>query len=346
MKRARFLNKFAYLGTIAVFAVFIFGFIFNIAPSEVNALTVNPRLELNADPGTTIRTDLKVTNEERQSRTFYLRSENFNSQDETGNPSFNLRREGLATWIKAPLSITLGPGETINLPVEIDIPVAATPGGHYAAIFFLTEPPNYGDLGNVGIGSKLGSLILLRVSGDFVQDANVLEFATTDKQKFFTQIPVQFFYRFQNTGDDHLKPIGDIQISNSVGMTTKILQANTLDGSVLPKSVRRFTSVWNESGGKLKQDPLTDLIKADALAYWDAVNFQARNFHIGRYTAELEVAFGTEELKSDRAKFVFYIIPWQLLTVVIPAFIAAILILRFVLKRYNRYIIRKAQSQK
>ncbi len=346
MKSHYFLDKLRRNVILSGFTVCIFTIFLSSFPNNTNALTVNPRLELNAAPGTSILTDLKVTNEERQSRTFYLRSENFNSQDETGNPSFNLRREGLATWIKAPLSITLGPGETINLPVEIDVPAAATPGGHYAAIFFLTEPPDYGDLGNVGIGSKLGSLILLRVSGDFVQDANVLEFATTGKQKFFTQIPIQFFYRFQNVGEDHLKPIGDIQISNTVGMSTKILQANTLDGSVLPKSVRRFTSVWNQSGGKLKQDPLTDLAKADALAYWDAVNFQARNFHIGRYTAELEVAFGTEELKSDRAKFVFYIIPWQLLTVVIPAFLAAILILRFALKRYNRYIIRKAQNQK
>lgn len=328
-------------------AIFVFSFpVLGIAPHQTQALTVNPRLELTADPGSSILTDLKVTNEERQSRTFYLRSENFNSQDETGNPSFNLRREGLATWIKSPLSITLGPGETLNLPIEIEVPANATPGGHYAAIFFLAEPPNFADSGNLGIGTKLGSLILLRVNGDFMQDANLLEFATTNKQKFFTQIPIQFFYRFQNTGDDHLKPIGDIQISNLVGMSTKMLQANTIDGSVLPKSVRRFTSVWTESGGRLKQDPVTDLTKTDTLAFWDAVNYQARNFHFGRYTAELEVAFGTQELKSDRAKFVFYIFPWQLLSVAIPAVLVIILVLRFMLKRYNRYIIRKAQSQK
>lgn len=346
MKRPVFISKFAYLSLLVGFAVLIFTSIFTVFPNQTKALTVNPRLELTASPGASILTDLKVTNEERQSRTFYLRSENFNSQDETGNPSFNLRREGLATWIKAPLSITLGPGESLNLPVEIEVPTTATPGGHYAAIFFLTEPPNTEDLGNVAIGTKLGSLILLRVDGDFVQDANVLEFATNNKQRFFTQIPIQFYYRFQNTGQDHLKPIGDIQINNTIGMSTKMLHANTLDGSVLPKSVRRFTSVWNESGGSFKQEPLTDLPKTDPLAFWDAVNFQARNFHFGRYTAELEVAFGTQELKSDRAKFVFYIFPWQLFSIVIPAVIILLLILRFAIKRYNRYIIRKAQVLK
>ena len=91
--------------------------------SNVQALTVNPRLEIDSDPGKVVSTSLKIINEERVTRTFYIRSENFNSQDETGNPSFTSRKEGLATWIKAPLSVTLGPSETINLPIEIAIPI-------------------------------------------------------------------------------------------------------------------------------------------------------------------------------------------------------------------------------
>ena len=346
MKRTCLIINSVYGYLIISFVLLTIIAIFSLCNTSAQALTVNPRLELNGNPGTSVITDLKVTNEERQSRTYYLRSQNFNSQDETGNPSFNVRREGLATWIRSPLSITLGPGETINLPIVIDIPADASPGGHYAAIFFLVEPPNSDDLGNLGIGTKLGSLILLRVDGDFIQDADILEFGTVNKQKFFTHIPIQFYYRFQNIGEDHLKPIGDIQISNTIGMNTKMLLANTIDGSVLPKSIRRFTSVWDGSYDSYKQEPVTDLVKTDSLSFWDAVNFQARNFHIGRYTAELEVAFGTEELKSDRARFIFYIFPWQLFSVDAPAIIIALIILRWLLKRYNRYIIRKAQTIK
>ena len=345
------LNKITYraIGLRLALIVFCIASVaggFLAATSPARALTVNPRLELNADPGTVVRTDLKITNEERESRTFYLRSENFNSQDETGNPSFNLRREGLAAWIKSPQSITLGPGETINLPIEIEIPYDATPGGHFAAIFFLTEPPNlFDNSGAVGFSAKLGTLILLRVNGDFVQDANILEFGTTNKQKFFTHLPVQFYYRFQNTGEDHLKPIGDIAVSNLIGQTTKILVANTVDGSVLPKSVRKFTSVWNEHNGNLKQEPVIDVPKSDPLSYWDAVNYQARHFTFGRYKAEIELAFGTVALKSDSAEFVFYVIPWQLLSVAIPTLIILLIILRWIIKAYNRAIIRRAQKQ-
>jgi hypothetical protein len=316
---------------------------FTIQPAQ--ALTVTPRLELNGDPGATVLSEIKITNEERESKTFYLRTENFNAQDETGNPSFNLRREGLSTWIKAPLSITLGPGETINFPVEIEIPPAADPGGHYAAIFFLTEPPSSDESGTVAISAKLGTLILLRVNGDFVQDANIVEFGTVEKKKFFSHLPIQFYYRFQNTGDDHLKPIGDIQITNLLGQTTKILVANPVDGSVLSKSVRKFFSVWSAQRGPLKQEAITDLPQGDKLAYWDAAQYQLRHFAMGRYTATLEVAFGTKELKSDSAEFTFYIIPWQLLSLAVPLLVIVLIILRWMIKRYNRYIIRKAQQR-
>ncbi len=351
MKYLPYVGEISYRWTIKAVSVailltlFLSSFLAQI--HQAKALTVNPRLELTGDPGSTIKTDLKITNEDRSSGTFFLRTENFNSQDETGNPSFNLRRDGLATWVKAPLSITLGPGETINLPIEISIPQDAEPGGHYAALFFLADPPNLEDeSGAVAISSKLGSLILLRVNGDFNQEANILEFGTTGKQKFFSHLPIQFYYRFQNTGDDHLKPIGDVEISNLIGQSVKMLAANPIEGSVLSKSIRKFTTVWNTKRGSYKQEPIIDLPKSDSLAYWDAVNYQARNFAFGRYSANLELAFGTKELQSANSRFVFYVIPWQLLSVAIPSIIILLFIIRRLIRRYNRYIINRAQRRK
>lgn len=345
MKQMFYGQKLQFFLIRFIFAVFIFSIFLPITSKEALALTVAPRLELSADPGTVVQSVIKVFNEDKESKTFYLRAENFNAKDETGNPSFNFRKEGLSTWINTPLSITLGPGESLNFPVEINIPSDAEPGGHFAAIFFLTEPPDLSlDPSAFGVSAKLGTLILLRVNGDFVSDANILEFATVDKQKFYTQLPVQFYYRFQNTGADHLKPTGEILISNIFGQTTKIVPANTVDGSVLPKSVRKFFTTWTERTGK-NQSPVVDPPKLEPLPYWDAVNYQARNFIMGRYKAELGLAFGSEGLKSDQAEFVFYIIPWQLLTVVIPSIILLLIIFRILLKRYNRYIIRRAQRQ-
>jgi hypothetical protein len=123
------------------------------------------------------------------------------------------------------------------------------------------------------------------------------------------------------------------------------LAANPVDGSVLPKSVRRFQTVWSGLGGPLKQDPLPDLPKQEKLRFWDAVKYQAQHLAMGRYTATLKLGFGTKELKSASAVVVFYIIPWQLLLVAIPSLIILLIILRFAIKRYNRHIITKAQRQ-
>jgi hypothetical protein len=81
------------------------------------------------------------------------------------------------------------------------------------------------------------------------------------------------------------------------------------------------------------------------MQFWDAVNYQARHFVFGRYTATLKVGFGVKEFKTDRATFVFYVIPWQLLIVIIPALIILLIILRWILKRYNRYIVNSAQRR-
>ncbi len=318
-----------------------------ISYSSAQALTVTPRIEVEADPGTAITTNVKVSNEERESRTFYLRYENFHAADETGNPTFTTRQEDLATWIETPLALTLGPGQSIELPIKIDVPANADPGGHFAAIFFASEPPTSDDSENqVALGSKLGVLILLRVKGDFIQNANILEFATTDKQKFYTQLPIGFYYRFQNTGYDHQKPVGDIQITNIFGWGTKALSANSIDGSVLPKSVRKFTTAWTEYGGPFEQKPVIEIPKAEKMGYWDSVNFQARHFLIGRYKATLKLGYNSESaFKTDKAEFVFYIFPWQFLSIAVPVLISLLIILHLLIKRYNRYIIRRAQKQ-
>jgi hypothetical protein len=338
-------SRYTHTKVLVVFAAIIFIVFSAFFSRPAKALTVTPRFEVDADPGQTVTTTLKVINEERQTHTYYLRTQNFNAQDETGNPSFTTRQEDLAIWIKAPLSITLGPGETFDLPIQIVVPPEADPGGHYAAIFFLSEPPSVDDQsGKVALGAKLGSLILLRVNGDFVQNASVLEFGTTGRQWFFDQLPVQFYYRFQNTGDDHQKPIGDILIKNFYGGTAKHLDANPMEGSVLPKSIRRFISSWTERGSDTKQPPVIDLPKTDPMSYWEAVNYQARHFVMGRYKAQLKVAFGSKEFKTDHAEFVFYVIPWQLLSIVIPLLIIILWLLRFFIKRYNRYIITRART--
>ena len=306
--------------------------------------TVTPRIEVNADPGTTVREVFKITNEERQSKIFYLTYGNFQSVDESGNPAFTGGKTDLATWISGPESVTVGPGDSREVPIAIRIPQEAEPGGHFAAIFLQTEPPNNSNPGQVAISTKLGSLVLLRVGGEFEQGGTILNFGTTNNQRFFSSLPVPFYYRFQNTGDDHLKPLGDVQITNTFGLTSKILPANPVDGSVLPKSIRRFETVWAESGGVLKQATEISLGGPEA-GFFSQTAYQLKNFAFGKYTAKLKIAYGTPDLKSTNASFTFFVLPWQLMALAVPSLIILAFVLNWLVRRYNRYIIRKANKR-
>jgi hypothetical protein len=312
---------------------------------QTEALTTTPRLEINANPGETVHDAFRVQNEQRQSLTYFISYANFSSQDESGSPTFSNRAEDLATWITTDQSITIGPGETKDIPVTINIPVNADPGGHYAAIFLQTTPPGETTSTQVSISAKLGTLILLRVGGEFLQDADVLEFGTLKRKRVFTSLPITFYYRFQNTGEDHVKPLGDVIVSNTVGRSTKILPANPVDGSVLPKSIRRFETSWVRAGSPINEAVATEL-PLPPKDFWGAAKYQWHNFALGKYKAGLSIVYGTKELKSQNASFTFFVIPWQLLVVAIPSGVVLLIILWFLIKWYNRYIVRRAERAK
>jgi hypothetical protein len=334
------LQRCAFLvGAALLFGVFNLGWL----AAPAHAATVTPRIELTGDPGQTVSGSMKLLNEEKQSKTYFITFENFESQDETGSPHFTPRREDLAAWLEAPETVTVGPSGFADVPFKVRIPAEAEAGGHFAAIFFQTEPPNKDRPGSIAISSKLGSLILLTVSGEFQQGATILEFRTKNKQRLFTSLPVSFYYRFQNVGGDHLKPVGDVLISNSLGRLTKILPANPVDGSVLPKSIRRFETIWAFGGKPLEQDPATEPPAAPK-GFWNNVQYQWHNFALGKYRATLKVVYG-QPLQSANAKYTFFVLPWQLLLTVLIAVLLFLIIARFSLRRYKSYIIAQARRR-
>src|SRR5262245_59806637 len=94
---------------------------------QAHALTVTPRLEITANAGELVTESFRLQNEQRQSQTFYLSFANFSSVDETGNPSFSDKAEDLASWISGPDSVSVGPNETKDIPISINIPRDAEP---------------------------------------------------------------------------------------------------------------------------------------------------------------------------------------------------------------------------
>ena len=308
-------------------------------PVSAKALTVvPPRLELEGDPGVTVNSEFKVINESAETQTYYTQVENFEAKDELGNPQFVQTKEGLAIWTSVAATVSVAPGEKKSIPFTIKIPRNAEPGGYFASIFVrTTPPPSQG--GEVSIGARLGTLVLLRVNGDIQEGVDILEFSTKDKKRFHTSLPIELYYRFQNTGADRVRPEGEVIIKNIFGLKAKVLSANRSEGSVLPRSIRRFEMAWINGGGG-QEDPAVQVAARTPGGFFEEAKYQWDHFAVGIYTAKLDIAFG-ENNNTASGTFRFFVFPWQLLTIVIGTLLVGLIILRFLLKRYNRYIISK-----
>ncbi len=319
--------------SILIAILFLAGGLF--VSNTVNALTISPvKLELLGNPGEIVQSQIILVNEGKETKTFYSSFENFEAQGESGTPNFTTTKDGLASWIMATDSITLTSGEKQIIPVNIQIPQDAEAGGYFAAVFWSTVPPQTQGGGQVAVGAKIGSLILLKVSGETKEGGGVLEFYANNKQKFLSSLPISFMYRFQNSGSDRVKPEGEIKIKNIFGGTLATLLANKNAGNILPDSIRKFEVGWT---GAVSQDGAGEGFFAMVAKGWS-------NFALGRYTAELNLKYGVENQEAN-ASYSFFVIPWQLLSVIF----VILAILGFLgvigLKKYNRWIIAKATGQ-
>ena len=128
--------------------------------SVTSALTISPaKAELTADPGETITSTFIIINEQDTEQTFYTSVENFESSGKAGIPNFTNSKEGLPSWTKVDEKVVLKKGERLKIPYSVAVPKDADAGGHFAAIFLSTSSTT------AGVGSKLGMLVFLKVTG-------------------------------------------------------------------------------------------------------------------------------------------------------------------------------------
>lgn len=298
---------------------------------------IPPSFEYGAKPSETIQTKVKIFNETTQAVTLYSSTANFKAKDETGVPDFLTTVEDgtLATWISlAPGPFVLQPGERLEVPVEIAVPKNAGAGGHFAGIFFSPQAPQpAGQTSEVVIGSKIAALVLLRIEGEIREAGTIAEFATATGQTTFNRLPIDFLLRFQNNGNVHVRPTGNITVRNMLGGTSTVLPINSTQGAVLPASTRKFEATWEKTMGS----------SARANFFKEFAN-EWSNFAFGPYTANINVTYGQANDKSASATVRFWVLPWRILILSILVIILIIWLIVRLVKHYNQWIIRKASQ--
>lgn len=289
--------------------------------NAANGLQISPAIvEVNGEKGGSYTVQLQVTNVTGSDLTFDSAVNDFSAKDESGAPSVNLDDSNPSTasikqWVSVIRSFTLKARENRKISATISIPKNAEPGGHYGIIRFSGRAPELEGSG-VGLAASAGTLVLVRVAGAVDEKLDLITFETSQNNKtsgLFEYGPIDFVARFKNEGNVHVKPIGQIEVRDMFGNKVDTVIVNPDKGNVLPLSIRKFQSTLS------------------------------KDWMFGRYTADISVAYGTTGQAIVKT-ISFWVIPYKAIFIGILILATFVFVFRALIKRYNRYIINRANS--
>jgi hypothetical protein len=203
-------------------------------------------------------------------------------------------------------TVTLEAGQRVRMPVTINIPENAAPGGLYGSIMVAAEnlptetTVESGKVaGQVSLITRVAVLLFVRIEGD-VLESSYLKTFTSDKN-FYEKGPVTFNITSANTGNVYLSPHGLIEIKDMLGRTVDSREIEAW--FTLPKSERTREILWNS------------------------------NFLLGRYTAVLSLYRGymNESDMADTMTMSFWVLPWKIISIALIALILVIWLLVWIL---------------
>ena len=300
--------------------------------SSLSVTVTPPLFQLSIGPGESWTSDLKIVNNNSYAVTYYAQVMDMQASGEDGQSKFiplvdeandpTLQTYALAGWVTIPPApISVPPGASADLPFTVAIPQNAEPGGHYAAILVGTQPGGLNASGTLmKVSSYVSSLLFVNIKGNVVESGRIREFLTS--QELYQTPQADFSLRFENTGNTHVRPQGDITIYNMWGKQRgQVLINQAADnefGNVLPSSIRRFEFQWQGDDNP---------------------------FDIGLYSAVVTLAYGQESKQSATATTYFWVVPVVPVASTLGVFILFILLMVWFIRRYIRRALMLEQKR-
>jgi hypothetical protein len=269
------------------------------------------KTDLSIAPGESEIRQLTVTNRTANETTFNVSVEDFTAASGTEEVVRLLGDQrgpaSLQDFVTPELDeFTLASGEQISFSVEVAIPADASPGGRYGAVIVSNAPSAESSGGTQArVVSRLASLMLTRVEGDVTESGQLTDFRISGPDSVFWQSkgPDSFELLFENTGNVHLAPYGQITVSNLLGQTVGTLPVDAY--FALPDSTR-----------------------------YRLIQRSTDSFMFGRYTATLNLnrSYGD---RVDTAQLSFWVIPWRILGLGLVALLLLAGIVRWFKNRFE-----------
>ena len=280
----------------------------------VQGLSLSPFIfEDSAQKGQVVEHQIQLSNNSPETLIISAATADFKAGNDTGQPLFLAPGEAgnptysLSLWVKmSNVPAHLLPGQKQLVAVKISVPLNAEDGTHYGAILFSYNTANNQSGAGADIIKKAGTLFFLKV-GAANEQGNIKNFSG---KNIFLNSSAFFNTTFENTGNVHLKPKGQMEIRNIFGQLVGSVQVNRDAQIVLPQTFRSFGSQWHSF------------------------------FPFGWYIATAHLYYGDSNLEAI-SKISFWIFPLQqiLLTIILIAIFALALI--FGIRKYNQWIVKK-----
>ncbi len=314
-------NKF-YWVSFLVLGVFSVSFSVAFGQSSLS-LSVSPTLfEMSANPTQEWTSAVRIINPNPYEITVFANVVNFAPQGEVGQGKFvpviknETKGQTAAEWINVTSEPIVIPAEkTVELPFAIEVPANAPPGGHYAALLVGTKPPKEDGSSLVKTSQIVTTLLFLKVTGDIDESGSIRSFRTLDS--LLEKPKATFELRFENKGNVHILPQGEIRITNMWGQERGIIPVNrtVLFGNVLPDSVRKYTFTWSGD--------------------WSLAD-------MGRYTAVAALAYGENQRQFASSETAFWVIPFKMLGIILLVIIGFVALITWAMKLYIRKMLSLA----
>lgn len=214
--------------------------------SQKSGIQISP-LTYNYDvkPGESVSGKITIKNLNTTPLTYVTEKENFSGVSDDGAPSFSETEYGvtaLADWIEFTSNKegVIAPEQNVVIDFTVSVPVGAEPGGHYAAVFAKEIRKTDEGKTELGVASRVGTLILVSVPGETTKTGQITEFKAP---KIVWKGPVDFSLKFKNTGTVHYDSPAKVALKSLIGKTAEVDMGTH---TVIPQSSRNYEGKWTK----------------------------------------------------------------------------------------------------
>lgn len=294
----------------AIKKITIIGFVF-VLVNAANAYTIEQtgstkendfvlnqsKVELKLKPGQTAQIPLGFINRSKTERSFEIMQEDITGSANGSDAVMLLGEKAGELSAKSYIipevtEFTLKPGEKITLMVKVSLPETMEPGGRYAALIFANKSSNNAETSRTV--SRLASLFFIEVVGNSTKDG-LLQSFISNKKFIFDDATTTFVIAFQNNGNVHLDPYGQVSVNSILGQTVEQIEIKPFYS--LPKALRNRIVDWKPT------------------------------YALGVYKIDLQLNRGYDDI-IDNQGFYVYVFSWKLAVYILIALIVIALVFK------------------